>query len=138
MIAGGGNPTGGSFTGPAQALEIIGNHAYAYSGIITAGTVQDAETTYLDFTTGSAYTAVRLQWYTDAASSDNFQLKVKMNGTTILTSEVFSITANDPAGYTPIELIIPAYTQFEVTIANTQASNARDSAVILTGRIYRR
>ena len=29
---GAGNPTGGSFTGPAEALEIVGNHAYAYSG----------------------------------------------------------------------------------------------------------
>ena len=126
-----------SFTGAAQALEIIGKHAYAYSGIVSAGAVQSQEYTYLDFTNGPVVVVSKLQWYSDAASSDNFELKVKMNGIIILTSEVFTITANDPAGYSPIELIIPPYTEFLVTIANTQASNARDSAVILTGRVYR-
>ena len=31
IIGGAGNPVGGSFTGPAEALEIIGDHCYAYS-----------------------------------------------------------------------------------------------------------
>ena len=42
--------SGGSFTGPAEALEIIGNHAYAYSGTFEATT---AEQTALDFTSGN-------------------------------------------------------------------------------------
>ena len=28
--------SGGSFTGPAEALELVGNHAYAYSGVKTS------------------------------------------------------------------------------------------------------
>ena len=36
-VGGAGNPVGGSFTGPAQALEIIGDLGYAYSGAVGVG-----------------------------------------------------------------------------------------------------
>ena len=41
ILGGAGNPVGGSFTGPAEALEIAGDFAYAYSGeiLVTNATV---------------------------------------------------------------------------------------------------
>ena len=50
IIGGAGNPVGGSFTGPAEALEVIGDHAYAYSGEITlASSGGGANTTFIGF-----------------------------------------------------------------------------------------
>ena len=44
--------SGGSFTGPAEALEVIGDHAYAYSGMFPgSNTSQQA----FNFTTGNYY-----------------------------------------------------------------------------------
>ena len=57
IIGGAGNPVGGSFTGPAEALEIIGDHAYAYSGLKASST---AAANHLDFTSGNYYFVGRL------------------------------------------------------------------------------
>ena len=49
----GGNPTGGANpTGIGKTINYIGNHAYAYSGLIG---IDDGAPVMLDFTTGNSY-----------------------------------------------------------------------------------
>ena len=47
IIGGAGNPVGGSFTGPAEALEIVGDHGLALSGLFSSNT---STYTMLNFT----------------------------------------------------------------------------------------
>ena len=50
IIGGAGNPVGGSFTGAAEALEVYGDFAAAYSGNIQVNT---SAVTHLEFITGN-------------------------------------------------------------------------------------
>lgn len=130
ILGGAGNPVGGSFTGPAEALEIIGDHAYGYSGIITSS---GSEETLLSFTSGNFYTVA--QWVpvyaTDSGTNANY--KVKMNGISIW--EVNSTGSTTAAfGNSGNELIIPPYTEMEFTVT---VGAEIDIGVVLTGRIYR-
>ena len=52
IIGGAGNPVGGSFTGPAEALEIVGDHGLALSGLFSSNT---STYTMLNFTSGNYY-----------------------------------------------------------------------------------
>ena len=140
ILGGAGNPVGGSFTGPAEALEIAGDFAYAYN---ETGTAQlQSITNTLDFTTGN-YLFVG-QWTAcgnvnkDGVSStggiDQFYLK--LNGTTVMSLRT-DTGEEDMQSYTTVPIIIPAYTQVEVA-ANCTVNN--DNWVVsntLTGRIYR-
>jgi len=127
-----------SFTGPAEALEITGNHCYAYSGIVTsAGDPQTSATdTTLKFTTGNFLSDIILSWGNEQTSgtADNFVL-VKMNGTAIY--KLLYATGSDSNETNPknLHLVIPSYTEFEVLIGTS--GNPIDWTVVLTGRIYR-
>ena len=123
--------SGGSFTGPAEALEIIGNHAYAYSGIQTiasAGTFQ----TLLDFTTGNYLFVGTISWCGDSASSSDFYVNIKLNGTLIWNSAYLDSKA--AMSDQPLPLIIPAYTEFEGSLTS---DSTEDVGLMMAGRIYR-
>jgi len=132
-IGGAGNPVGGSFTGPAEALEIVGNHCYAYSGSITPAGGSSADTTALLFTTGNYYAKVTINWTSSSTSAtvDQF-FQILMND-----SIIFDARSEDDEAATqqsPVELILPSYTKFELKIGD-QATNP--VTVVLAGRIYR-
>jgi len=138
LLGGAGNPVGGSFTGPAEALEIIGDHAYAYSGLFgTANT----EFEMLKFTSGNYYTvgkftlngAVRMS-LVDVGSISAFQLK--LNGTNVLTAKVDTNDKDSP-GQAFLEVIIPAYTEVIISCNCSENTDAEKVSASYTGRIYR-
>ena len=127
-----------SFTGPAEALEIIGDHAYAYSG--TFGT-SNTEFEMLKFTTGSYYTvgtftcmgAVRMS-LVDTGSVSGFQLN--LNGTDVLRIKIDSNDKNMPAqGF--MEVLIPPYTELILSCVCTENTDSEKVSASYTGRIYR-
>jgi len=135
----GGNPTGGSFTGPAEALEIIGNHAYAYSGQFAAST---AAQTVLDFTSGNYYFLGEFHLY-GAIDSTNPNLSrsatsglLSLNGTNIIT-----LAGGNSALDAPLDvfcqIIIPAYTEVKVVLEADANQAAQFMSVSMVGRIYR-
>jgi len=131
MLAGGGNPTGGSFTGAAEALEIVGDHAYAYSGAVD---VQN-QVTVLDFKTGNFYFVGFFEFagnWSDAGSA--FVLvDVSFNGIVVLKiAERRDLGAGADQ---PFNLIIPPYTEVKVVYAGTGTS--AEFTTNLNGRIYR-
>ena len=129
---GAGNPVGGSFTGPAEALEIVGDHCYAYSGSVE---IQTSETDFLNFTTGNYYSVVKIQVDSTAGSGNNMDFIAKMNGAIIVENEIAADFQVYPAFSNALELIIPPYT--EVQIAGAVATAAKRWTLVLTGRIYR-
>ena len=131
-VGGAGNPVGGSFTGPAEALEIVGDYAYSYSGSIG---VPNSETTLSSFTTGNFYMVAK--WYPGYASEsgDNMQFRIKFNDTQIYQTTLDSRLVGSP--YQWIELIIPPYTEVLVVCEDKSGSGPVSVTSNITGRIYR-
>tara|TARA_Y100000310_G_scaffold217401_1_gene218460 strand:- start:182 stop:616 length:435 start_codon:yes stop_codon:yes gene_type:complete len=137
---GGGGPlgVGNSFTGPATGLEIVGDHAYAYSGLITA---QNTDQTALSFTSGNYYLVGYLQLNApvdddNPASVSLTACRVSFNGT-----GVFIIVSGDGVHRSSRsvrqKIIIPAYTEVVAIIDSEATAADQYGSVVITGRIYR-
>tara|TARA_Y100000296_G_scaffold56068_1_gene64309 strand:+ start:139 stop:564 length:426 start_codon:yes stop_codon:yes gene_type:complete len=137
---GGGPPigsTGGTFTGPAEALEIYGDFAAAYTGLQASNTTKF---TVLSFTTGNYLFVGEFQLNGAVGEDDPTDIQktsatIKLNGAgvSLITSgqgDVDALMSQTQA------LLIPAYTQVtvEFDMANTTSAVASGS---LIGRIYR-
>jgi len=104
----------GSFTGPAEALEISGNFAYAYSGAITVTSGSYAKG--LDFTTGNYYAILDLQVQTVDVSGADLLYKIEMNGTVIVEQANNNPSGSGAAGTgNPLTIHVPPYTQIAVS-----------------------
>ena len=134
IIGGAGNPVGGSFTGAAEALEIIGNHAYAYSGPVTDAGSGAPDTTILKFTSGNYYSVLQMSHVTDAMGGNHQYMDILLNDVTIYqgiwdSGQVHSIVDQ------PFNILIPPYTKFEVKWGIQSVTKA--ISVLMVGRIYR-
>ena len=132
IIGGAGNPVGGSFTGPAEALEVIGDHAYALSGGIISAGGASADTTYLKFTSGNYYFVGTLSVYDKNAGNGERYSDVSFNGANII--QMKADTGPDWLDNFPIPIIIPSYTEVEVKCG---FSGGELFSVVIVGRIYR-
>ena len=137
-VGGAGNPVGGSFTGPAEALEIIADHAYAYSGLKQIDT---SEVEHLNFTTGNYLFVGTMHFQgctdpTDPATGKSSVFTVQMNDVAIAGVKVDSAVEGMPS-VMDIDLIIPPYTEIEVTCRSPATTSGLDTSVLLSGRIYR-
>ena len=135
-VGGAGNPVGGIFTGPAEALEIIGDHAYAYSGEVLVS--QTAATSkFFDFTSGNYYFEGVMQFnYYDVLGDDDIRYDIKFNGTVVMSY----FTGNAKVYTTPdnvVPILIPPYTQVEVSGYNVSSGTGRENIASIVGRIYR-
>ena len=138
MAIGGGGSGGGpigssnSFVGPQEALELVGDHAYAYNSGTSTGN-NAADLSMLKFTTGNYYMVADLDFADQQVGGDKRLLKVTMNGATVWTSNF----DESPSGLgTPVvQFIIPAYTEFEAFYGMNGATVI--GTYCLTGRIYR-
>ena len=138
-VGGAGNPVGGSFTGPAEALEVLGNHCYAYSGVIaSAGSQTSATTTTNNFTTGNYYSKVIVAWANEqtSATASNMIL-ITMNGAIIYQYHTGPSAGRDANENNPknLHLIIPSYTEVEILVGTS--GDPIDWTMIVAGRIYR-
>jgi len=130
--------SGGSFTGPAEALEVIGDHAYAYAAMEAASTSDD---TRLDFTTGNYYFVGRLTCNGSADPSsvgegNTTVWTLSLNGTDVSRIVTETVSEDMPStGYN--EIIIAPYTEVKVLSHSNASSADRLTSCIMTGRIYR-
>ena len=134
----GGGPigfAGGSFTGPAQAFEIIGDHGYAFSGPInTPG--QDTQQTLLQFTSGSYYAVVEMQFGLRHDTSDNISFLVQLNGQEVCG---YTITGGigDSQQSNALNAIIAPYTEVLTAGVNNSSGSGIPIWSSIVGRIYR-
>ena len=136
----GGGPVGfagGSFTGPAEALELVGNRCYAYSGVVqSAGSQTAATTTTLKFTTGNYYSDIIISWANEQISgtADNF-VAITMNGAIIYQWRAQTGANSNETNPKNLHLIIPSYTEVEILVGTS--ADPVDWTMVLAGRIYR-
>ena len=118
--------------GTGTSLNYIGNHCYAYSGVITPSGAASADTTALQFTTGNSYAMVEINWTcmsTSATVDQYFQMSMD-------SQIIFNARAEDDESATsqsPIKVLIPPFTKVEVKVGDAAAN---DMSVILAGRVY--
>jgi len=134
ILGGGpGGPVGSSnsFTGTSEALELVGDHGYAYNSKTSDGT---NETTYLEFTSGNYYLVGQCEFMYDIATNIDIKFDIYFGGNALL-GFVIGNAGSAGSGLQPskVNIIIPPYTDVKVTC---QGSTSPFS-VGITGRIYR-
>jgi len=138
-MLGGGNPVGGSNpSGVGTSINYIGNHCYAYSGLIQ---VADSLTTCLQFNTGNSYLVVdltlsggaRIDGGTNVGCNTIFE--IYMDGTRNLLVKVESINEDMPA-MEVLPLLIPPHTSFKVAFITDSTSSGLFNSAAITGRVY--
>ena len=137
---GGGGPVGSSnsFTGPASALELVGDHCYCYPGEFGASTTS---TTRMSFTTGNYYTVGTMRMagmvifdapFTGGVAS----ARVSLNNTVVLLMKTDGAEEDQPFSDSA-ELIIPPYTQVTAETDAGSDTATHLGTLTFTGRIYR-
>ena len=137
-MLGGGNPVGGSFTGASTALEYLGDHAYAQSGPFAKDT---NEHTMIEFETGPRYFVGTISFHgtTDQGTPQDGNItafNVYFNGKSQFLVKTDSSDENSPHSLTT-PIIFPPYTQIKVTGQDYSGGSAGDTAVSITGRVYK-
>jgi len=117
-------------------LNVIGNHAYAYSGTFEATT---AAQTALDFTTGNYLFVGKIQLNAflqiGNVSVRQGAAKITFNG--IEVALICTANGNEAAPLQATEeLIIPSFTEVKVTIVAEVDDSDNFATVGLTGKIY--
>jgi len=141
MAIGGGGSGGGpvgvsnSFTGAAEALEVMGEHAYAYSGVLDIG---GDETNMLLFNTGNFYFVGTIQFNYLERQGEAFQYKFYLNDSVVQGFVESGGASGDPqAPTTFMNIIIPPYTEVKATAQNVVDTATRNQVCNMAGRIYR-
>ena len=137
LVGGGGTPNvagGSNPSGTGTGLNYIGNHCYAHSGKIeTVG--QSTETTMLKFTTANSYIDSRIALQQGEDTTDDIYFAIKFNGEIILAHQASRVDLTVMVGNT-LRIIIPSYTDVEITVQNFSSSTARDTYAIVQGDVY--
>jgi len=130
-------PTSASTASTGFGIRYVGagnrQFAYAYSGIIS---VNNVETTLLEFTTGSGVidTIIQFSEFTTLATSRDFRYKIYLNDLVVAGVGINSGLVPDVR--IPAYLILPPLTLVKCTARNTIDSDAHDQVATMRGRVY--
>ena len=127
-------PTNYQFAGPGLGLQYMGNHCYAYSGLVL---VTNSETDLLNFTTtGTGYIIGKFQVTPAQNHDEDIVFKWYLNGSQVQSLHIFdNKAAGSPMSlHNYILLIIPAGTTVRVT--GDMSANAFNQVCTFTGRVY--
>jgi len=123
-----------SFTGPSEAIEIVGDHAYAYSGAVISQSGSSADTIALSFTSGNYYFLGHVSVQSDQGGTGNEYFNMKLNGSSIMLATWDNSATSNAILDLPLPVIIPSYSAVEVLVGG---SGTDTWTVQLVGRIYR-
>jgi len=138
LIAGAGNPTGGSNpSGTGTGINYIGNHAYVSPGALAAST---SETVIANFATGAEYIVGTLTFNAgvqldNTADIDGAAIEVKYNDEVVLLQVTGNSSIDSPA-VTQAELLIPSYTRVKWTVRAENDDAGNFVTAFFVGRVY--
>ena len=120
--------------GAGLGLNYVGNHVYAYSGEVS---VNNTETSLLLFTTGNETIVGRMRPCYLASGGDDYEFRIKFND--ILIAYTKTKSEADILAQKYFEIIIPPYTQVEVTGKNSEGGSGDflNIGALITGRLYK-
>jgi len=129
---GAGNPTGGT-AGVGKGLNYVGEHVYAYSGIVTDAASGTASVSALDFRTGSGYIIAKLSILSDETGSAGLYTKIELNGENIFRLNIDATASGAHQFDNPFRLLIPAYSRFHLYVGS---NDTVDFTAFIVGRVY--
>jgi len=106
---------------------------YGYSG---KKTVNNNLNNMLEFTNGSEYLKIGIQYFKDSVTSENYEYGVTFNNIEILLGEFTSPLEDNPNIPNPVILIVPPFTNVKITLQNISDSSGRNWCVTLTGSVH--
>jgi hypothetical protein len=113
-------------------LNYIGDHAYMYTGFTTVDNIKE---TIASFTTGAFYVLGTFQpQYDTNTATDNYGFEILLNGEKICSTQITSATDYSP--YQEIEILIPPFSNVEITAQNKTDTSDNDVGAIIIGKIY--
>jgi len=115
-------------------LNVIGDHAYGFSGILDIG---GTETDMLSFRTGNFYLVGTVQFNYMEINGYHFRYKFYVNDIAVegfVNASGSSGTPQPPTTIIPI--IIPPYTEVKCTAENLTDATLQNQVCSITGRIY--
>jgi len=117
-------------------LNVIGNHAYGYSGLKPLST---SAADHLSFTTGNFVFKGRIYFNGGAtegsAAGGSSTCKLSLNGVAIALMRVLT-SADDQPSTVYNDVIIPPYTEFQARVDST-SSESELSSLLIVGTIYK-
>jgi len=122
-----------TFLGPNQGLVTLGEHCYAYSGLITDNDSGSPTNTLLDFTTGNGYIDMRLSILSDETATAALYTLIELNGVGVFRLDGDASGIGSFQFDNPFYMIIPPLTRFHLKVGSN--STVVFSAM-LTGRVY--
>jgi len=119
-------------------LNVLGNHAYGYSGGLAAST---SSQTALSFTTGNEVIVGEMQYNVPVRFVLDGQGKsgvceIKMNGVLIANLSGDNSSRDSPTTET-MKIVIPPYTVVEINVVSGTDSADHLCSVSLVGKIYK-
>jgi len=123
--------TNTQFLGPQSGLSIVGEWAYAYSGVKSHDTnLQD----YLNFTTGKEIIVCDVQilgdW--DSIGANDIITNIYLNGQIVVQDD----SSAELAPYAwPCKLVIPPLTHVKIE-GKVSTGSGKEFVCVLTGRVY--
>tara|TARA_R100000687_G_scaffold18504_1_gene14995 strand:- start:104 stop:517 length:414 start_codon:yes stop_codon:yes gene_type:complete len=134
-LAGAGNVSGGANpSGTGSSINYIGDHVYAYSGVIS---VTNAATTMLQFNTASeGYILADIQMFCGDSETNDFDFALKINGETISNLQLDNTPQQYAYGNYPLQVILAPDSRVEIIMSNQSSSTGREWTISLTGRVY--
>jgi len=124
-------PPEASVASTGFALRYIGDHCYAYSGQKNATYSAGADTTFIEFTSGSGYIVGKLSWSSVNQSSNVEFFQFFMNEQIIFDARFQH--AEQATTEQPYQLLIPPLTKvtFKMGIVSSPAAT-----MTFVGRVY--
>lgn len=114
-------------------INFIGDCCFAYSG---STFVNNAVTTVLKFNSGPNFLKVKIGFFSNGISNDDYNQIISFNGIAILDQTVPQTYQTTATGFQPIDLIIPPFTEFKVTFQNVTDTSSNYWSAVLTGKVY--
>jgi hypothetical protein len=136
IIAGAGNPTGGSGgSGIGQTLNYVGDFVYAYSGAIeNAGGGSGSPSTMLQFTTGSELIKAKLVFGVQFAGANDSYLLMYLNDQQVMGLTMIETGQGGNAPPNDIDFMITPFSK--VSIQWGIDGVTKNGFAMLSGRVY--
>ena len=127
-------PTSASIASTGKGIRYIGEHCYAFSGKLG---IAGSAISCLQGTSGVGYIVGRFLYGANEETGDNFQTVIKLNDTIIYDIIADrTISEFQLQGAVGIDILIPPFTKYDLTIQNISSSASIDWCITFTGRVY--
>ena len=122
-----------SIASTGKGIRYIGNHCYAYSGLITDNDSGYAAITALDFTSGSGYIDAKLSILSDEYAGAVLLTEIQLNEHPVVRLNLDASGAGSYQFDNPFYLLIPPFTHFVLKVG---ANSTVIFTAMITGRVY--